>query len=90
MAGPALSVRLMDAQSSLATTLEALGAMTRGPLRIDPESVLGPVAAALPHLTNPDQPASGATAVRPRAQPSTADHEPSGAQPQRNEARQQW
>jgi hypothetical protein len=54
MAAPGMSARLLVAQSSLTTTLEQFASLTRGRLRIDPESVLGPVAAALPPSGEPD------------------------------------
>jgi hypothetical protein len=47
---PAVGVRVMAAQAALVTALAELGAMTGDRLRLDPATVVDPVANALPEV----------------------------------------
>jgi hypothetical protein len=51
---PRLSSRIMAAQAALATALTELQSMTGSRLRLDPATVLDPIADALPQLDEPD------------------------------------
>jgi hypothetical protein len=51
---PRLSSRIMAAQAALATALTELQSMTGSRLRLDPATVLDPIADALPQIDEPD------------------------------------
>jgi hypothetical protein len=55
---PRLSRRIMAAQADLATALAELQSMTGSRLKLDPATVLDPIAQALPQIHEPD-PAPG-------------------------------